>query len=462
MSSNAKLWSGRFSANTAEILEEYNASIVFDYLFYQEDIKGSQAHAKMLAKQGIITEDELKAIITALDEIKAEISKDAESWAKARIADEDIHLAVERELINKIGDLGKKLHTGRSRNDQVVTDLKLYLKDQIIQLRELLKEIKESLIKKAETDIDIILPGYTHLQQAQAISLGHFWLAYFEKFNRDSERLEDCLKRVDINPLGSGALAGTSYNLDREATTKELGFSDMTRNSLDAVSDRDYLLEYEFIISLIMTHLSQLAEEMIIWNSQEFNFITISDGFATGSSMMPQKKNPDIPELLRGKAGRVIGVMNALFITLKGLSLSYNKDLQEDKEQFFMANDTVKKSLRIANDFINNISVNSQRTYELCKNSYMPATDLADYLVKKGMAFRDAYNIVGELVAKAESENKYFTDLSLKDFKTCSDLFEEDILSELSPEACVDKRNVPGGTGRQQVKAAIIKAKELV
>lgn len=453
------MWQGRFEQDSAQILNEFNSSLGFDIRLYQEDIQGSLAHAKMLAKQKIIEKSDYETIEKGLLEIKEEIENDVDLWLSKNSSQEDIHMAIESELTEKIGSIGKKLHTARSRNDQVVTDLKLWLKKEIDIVKELISDLRKTLANKASEDIDIILPGYTHLQQAQAISLGHFWLAYEAKFERDFDRLNDCFKRVDVNPLGSGALAGTSYPIDREFTTKELGFKTMTTNSLDAVSDRDYVCEYEFVISMLMLHLSSLAEEMIVWNSQEFNFIKISDAYATGSSMMPQKKNPDIPELMRGKTGRVIGVLNALMMTIKSLPLAYNKDLQEDKEMLFMASDTVKKCLTIAIDFLNNIDANKEKMFASIKESYAPATDIADYLVKKGLAFRDAYTIVGELVSYCSHKEIYFDSLKISDLKLKSELFEEDIFELLSPEASVDARDIPGGTSRKQVKAAIAKIK---
>lgn len=450
-----KLWQARFEASSAEILNEFNSSLSFDIRLYKEDIQASIVHAKMLAKQQIITKTDFQAIEKGLLEIKSEIDKDLSAWLEKNSQEEDIHMAIEKELTAKIGDIGKKLHTARSRNDQVITDLKLWLKNEIQNLSELLNELRQTLVEKAKQDIDITLPGYTHMQQAQAISLGHFWLAYENKFARDISRLEDSFKRLDVNPLGSGALAGTSYPIDREFTTKELGFKSMTTNSLDAVSDRDYVCEYEFIASMIMLHLSSLSEEMIIWNTQEFNFIEISDAYATGSSMMPQKKNPDIPELVRGKTGRVIGVLNAMMMTLKSLPLSYNKDLQEDKEMLFMASDAVKKCIRIMIDFLKNIKANKDKMYMSIKNSYASATDIADYLVKKGLAFRDAYSIVGELVANAISRNIYFDALTIDEFKAKSQLFENDIFEIIKPESCVDARDILGGTSRKQVKIQI-------
>jgi argininosuccinate lyase len=455
--SKNKLWQARFNESSSEILNEFNSSLSFDIRLFKEDIETSQVHAKMLSKQKIISKQDAEQIEKALQEIEAEIENDIDKWLEDHSDAEDIHMAIEAELTKRIGDAGKKLHTARSRNDQVVTDLKLWLKKEINEQINLVKKLRQAFVDKAKEDIDIILPGYTHLQQAQAISLAHFWLAYEVKLERDQSRLEDCLKRVDLNPLGSGALAGTSYSIDREFTTKELGFKSMTTNSLDAVSDRDYVCEYEFCLSLLMLHLSSFAEEMITWNSQEFSFIEISDAFATGSSMMPQKKNPDIPELIRGKTGRVIGVMNAMLITIKSLPLSYNKDLQEDKEQLFMVSDTVKKCLTIAKDFLLNIKAKEEKMLSAVENSYTAATDIADYLVKKGMAFRDAYVVVGELVNYCISREIYFNKLSIEDLKLRSELFDDDVFELLKAQNMVDSRDIPGGTSRKQIKSAIAK-----
>jgi argininosuccinate lyase len=454
-SKSNKLWGSRFTDNPAEILEKFNASISFDYKLYRHDIQASVAHAKMLSQQNIINTKEYKAIEKALKQIEEEISVNPKAWAQERIKEEDIHLAIELRLTSLIGDIGKKLHTARSRNDQVITDLRLWLRDELTNLELLLKNLRKQLIKRAEQDLDYIMPGYTHMQQAQPISVGHFWLAHEARFSRDSERLNDSLKRININPLGSGALAGSTFPIDREMTTKELGFTRPSENSLDAVSDRDFVLEYEFNLSMIMLHLSQLAEEMIIWNSQEFGYIEISDSFATGSSMMPQKKNPDIPELLRGKTGRVIGVLNALMMTVKGLPLAYNKDLQEDKEMLFMANDTTQDCLAITVEFLDNIKLNQERMYQACAQSYCGATDAAEYLVKEGMPFRDAYKCIGEIVKYSINSEKYLTDLDLKEWQKFSKLFKADITKKLSPEACVDARDIIGGTSRRQVKRAI-------
>ncbi len=450
-----KLWGGRFEGKAAEILDEFNASIAFDYKMYEQDIKGSLAHAAMLEKVQIINKEELADIERGLEAIRNEIVKDPEAWALERISDEDIHLAIEKRLTELIGDSAKKLHTARSRNDQVVTDLRLWMRDEIKVLVELLVKLRESFLNRANSDIDHIMPGYTHLQHAQPISLGHFWLAHEARFARDTERLLDSLKRINVNPLGSGALAGTSFPIDREMTTELLGFDRMSENSLDAVSDRDFVAEYEFCLSLVMVHLSQFAEEMITWNSQEFSYIKIDDEFATGSSMMPQKKNPDIPELLRGKAGRVIGVMNALLITLKGLPLAYNKDLQEDKEQLFMANDTVQKSLHIASEFLGHISLDKERMYKVVYNSYADATDVADYLVRKGVPFRVAYEAVGKAVSYAIERGRFLKDLSHAEWADFHQSLTADVADILKPEVSVDSRDIPGGTSRKQVKEAI-------
>lgn len=450
-----KLWGSRFKTSAAEILEEFNASIGFDYRLYEEDITGSLAHAEMLQETGIIKEEDFKEIKRGLLLIKAEIEQDPAEWAKGKEAEEDIHMAIEKRLVEIIGDTGKRLHTARSRNDQVVTDLRLWLKKQTRSQIELCQTLRKTLCQRAEKDIDIIMPGYTHLQQAQPISLGHFWLAHEARFSRDTERLEDCLKRIDVNPLGSGALAGTSHPIDREMTCKKLGFARNSENSLDAVSDRDFVAEYEFCLSMIMTHLSQLAEEMILWNSKEFSFIEIDDAYATGSSMMPQKKNPDIPELLRGKTGRVIGVLNALLITLKSLPLAYNKDLQEDKEQLFMASDTVMKCLQIAKEFLENISPNKERMYEAVYKSYADATDVADYLVAKGVPFRVAYEVTGKAVAYALERGRLLKELSVSEWTSFHQAFTDDMTSLLQPELLVDSRKVAGGTARSQVKEAL-------
>lgn len=450
-----KLWGARFQKKANKLLDDFNASIYFDYRLYKEDIEGSLAHAEMLSKCHILNEIELKDIKRGLGIISEEIGLDPKKWALDRISDEDIHLAIEKRLTEIIGDTAKKLHTARSRNDQVTTDLRLWLKKEAINLKNILIEFREGLCQKAMEDINHIMPGYTHLQQAQPISLGHFWMAHEARFSRDTERLLDALKRINVNPLGSGALAGTSFPIDREFTTKKLGFKRASENSLDAVSDRDFVAEYEFILSLIMVHLSGLAEEMIVWNSTEFGFITISDEFATGSSMMPQKKNPDIPELIRGKTGRVIGALNALLITLKSLPLAYNKDLQEDKEMLFMANETCQNSLLIFKEFLKNIEADKDRMYKRVWESYADATDVVDYLVRKNIPFRLAYQVVGEIVKYSIERGRLLKELSQSEWGSFHPALTADITEILKPENCVEARDITGGTAKSQVKIAI-------
>jgi argininosuccinate lyase len=451
-----KLWGARFADSAAQILEEFNASIVFDCKLYKQDIEGSIAHTKMLAATKIISETDFNEIQRGLQVIQKEIEEiGVEEWAAVRIHDEDIHLAIEKRLIELIGETAKKMHTSRSRNDQVITDLRLWLRDAIKSTTELLIELRQAFIQRAELDYNIILPGYTHMQHAQPISLGHFWLAHEARLTRDTERLFDSRKRSNVNPLGSGALSGTTFAIDREMTTKELGFDRPSENSLDAVSDRDFVAEYEFILSMIMIHLSQWAEEMIIFNTKEFAFIEIDDAYATGSSMMPQKKNPDIPELIRGKTGRVIGALNALMITLKSLPMAYNKDLQEDKEMLFMAHETTQKCLKISKDFLEHIKPNQQRMYDSIYQSYADATDVVDYLVRKQVPFRTAYEAVGSAVKYAIERKRMLKELSQSEWSSFHPAFSEDISGLLKPENCVDARNITGGTAREQVKKAI-------
>lgn len=450
-----KLWQGRITQKNWEILEEFNSSIYFDYLLYKEDLEASLVHAKMLAKQNIISQDDLNKIEPGLKQIEKELETAIANSNFHFFEFEDIHSYIEFRLTEIVGEAGKKIHTARSRNDQVITALKLWLKKEIPSINELITKFRRTFIERAKQDLEIIIPGYTHLQQAQFISLGHFWLAYEAKLHRDSERLFDVLKRLDLNPLGSGALAGSSFNIDREFTTKELGFSAMTENSLDAVSDRDYVAELEFALSLIMIHLSGLAEEVIIWNSQEFGFIELPDELATGSSMMPQKKNPDIAELIRGKTGRVIGNLNALMITLKAMSLAYNKDLQEDKEQLFATIDIVKKSLIIFEELIKNLEIKKDNIKKQINKSFCAATDVAEYLVSKGLAFRDAYKITGNIVNHCISHEIYFQDLSIENWKNFSEKFDADIKETVKPINSVNARNIPGATALDQVKKAI-------
>ena len=448
----AKLWQAKKGQKTSKLLDQFNSSFSFDKELLEFDIAQSKAHAQVLAEQKIFSPKELKEVLKALDQIKSTPIKDLNY--------EDVHSYIETKLTALIGENGKKIHTGRSRNDQVATCLRLYSVNLARQLISLLAKLRATLIGNAERDIDVILPAYTHLQQAQSISLGHWWLAHEARFARDSSRVIDAIKRININPLGSGALAGTTIKLDRNISSKILGFDSESTNSLDAVSDRDFVLELEFIMATIQTHLSQLSEELIIWNSQEFAFICIDDSFATGSSMMPQKKNPDVPELIRGKSGRVFAALNALLITLKGLPLSYNKDLQEDKELFFDAAKNTKICLEIMTEFLQHITINSDRMYQSARDSFMAATDVAEYLVKQGLAFRDAYKIVANIVKYASEKKIYLHQLELTEWQKFSDKIGADIFTIIKPETCVDARDVTGGTSRKQVRTAIKAAKK--
>lgn len=447
-----KLWQARSKQKTTRLLDKFNSSFSFDKELLEFDIEQSKAHAEALKEAQILSTKELKQTINALDKIKKMPINDLDY--------EDVHSYIEIKLTELIGNTGKKIHTGRSRNDQVATCLRLYAIDLSNQLLKLLQTLRSILIQNAKRDIDVILPAYTHLQQAQAISLGHWWLAYEEKFARDSARIESSLSRTSTNPLGSGALAGTTIQINRAISSKAMGFAQISGNSLDAVSDRDFVLELEFAMATIMLHLSQISEELIIWNSQEFKFISINNGFATGSSMMPQKKNPDIPELVRGKSGRVIGALNSLFITLKSLPLSYNKDLQEDKELFFDASNNTKLCIEIMTEFLQNISVNKERMYQACEESFMPATDLAEYLTKKGLAFREAYQITSNIVNFAIENKIYLHEITIDQWQKFHNKFQKDIYKVLKPESCVDARNILGGTSRKQIKQAIQKAQK--
>jgi len=453
-----KLWSGRFSESTADLLDRFNSSLNFDKRLYKHDIKGSIAHAQMLAHSGIISTEESEEIIRGLNKVFEEIEGDDE-WFE-RNKNEDIHSAIETRLINLIGDVGKKLHTGRSRNDQVATDIKLFLKDEINELIRLIGELRYTFIYLAKTHYSTVMPGYTHLQQAMPITLGHYFMSYEQKLLRDIERFEQTLHRMDVLPLGSGALAGTGFDIDREFTAKTLGFKKITENSLDAVSDRDFLAECLFNISLLNIHLSQFSEEMIIWNTEEFKFITISDAYSTGSSMMPQKKNPDIPELIRGKTGRLVGNLMAILTILKGLPQAYNKDLQEDKEILFDSLDNIKIVLLIANEFLQNIDFDRKKMYEAASNGFLNATDVADYLTKKGVPFRIAHEVVGKIVSYCIERKRLFVDLSMSEWNSFHKLFGDDIIEKIKIESCVEAKNVYGGTAPNQVLSAIARAEE--
>jgi len=435
----------------------YTASIPFDQRLYRQDIKGSIAHASMLAKQGIITESDAKAIIKGLNSIREEIEQGKFPFSTEL---EDIHMNIEARLFEKIGDVAGKLHTARSRNDQVTLDMRLFLKEEIPKTIDTIKALQSSLVKLAEVNKEVIMPGYTHLQQAQPVLLAHHLLAYFEMFQRDKERFSDCLKRTDVLPLGSGALAGVAYPVDRQFLAQELGFSEISNNSIDAVSDRDFVVEFQAAAALTMMHISRLAEEIVLWSSSEFGFIEIGKDFTTGSSIMPQKKNPDVAELARGKTGRIYGNLMSIITTMKGLPLAYNRDMQEDKQGLFDTLDTLHSTLEIFAEMLKTIKVNTRRVREAIKD-YILATDLADYLVKKGMPFREAYSVVAKLSEYAINKGKNFRELSLKEYDKFSPLFTEDVYN-ITLESSIAARNVIGGTSPQQVEQALKKARESI
>ncbi|KTB48926.1 argininosuccinate lyase [Dehalogenimonas alkenigignens] len=448
----------RFDKPADELVIKYTTSLPFDWRLYREDIRGSIAHARMLAKQGIIDPEDALAIIKGLVEIELEIT-DGKFEFKPEM--EDIHMAVEARLKAKIGEAAGRLHTARSRNDQVATDLRLYLKDVLTWTIESAKSLQEAFVGLAEKHIGVALPGYTHLQPAQPILLAHHYLAYFEMFQRDRERFTDCLERTDVLPLGSGALAGVAYDIDRGFVARELGFRSISRNSLDAVSDRDFVVEFMAAASLAMMHLSRLSEELVIWSGAEFGFIEIDDAYATGSSIMPQKKNPDVAELCRGKTGRVYGHLMALLTMLKGLPLAYNRDLQEDKEAVFDTADTLLLSLKVVTGMMQTIKVKPDRMLKSVDRSFLLATDLADYLVKRGEVFRNAHGIVGRLVSYCVKEGKTFPELTLDEYRLFSPLFCEDVF-ELTAGTSIDSKDNPGGTARRRVEEAIAAARTLL
>lgn len=451
-----KLWGGRFTGSAEEWVDEFGASIGFDQDLADQDIEGSIAHATMLAKCGVITEDEADVIIQGLKELKQKASK-GELEYSAKL--EDIHLNIEHHLTELIGPTGGKLHTARSRNDQVATDMHLYLKEQVSEIIELITEFQKSLVNQAEQNIETLMPGYTHLQRAQPISFAHHLMAYFWMLERDKQRYIDSMKRINLSPLGAGALAGTTFPIDRHMTAEILGFEGIYENSLDAVSDRDFILEFLSGSSMLMMHLSRLCEETILWSSQEFQFIELSDAFTTGSSIMPQKKNPDMAELIRGKTGRVYGSLMGLLTVLKGLPLAYNKDMQEDKEGMFDTVKTVKGSLKIFAGMISTMKVKEEKMAKSVKNDFSNATELADYLAAKGVPFREAHEIVGKLVLECIRKGCYLADLPLEAYKSMNPLFEENIYQALNPYNAVERRNSAGGTGFSQVKIQIEKAK---
>lgn len=450
----AQLWGGRFTKETDQLVYDFNASITFDRRMYEEDIEGSLAHVKMLARQGILTEKEKEEIVTGLNGILEDVKA-----GRLEISEqyEDIHSFVEATLTDRIGEPGKKLHTGRSRNDQVALDMKLYVRKETKQLDALLKEMLEALLSIMEEHVDTYMPGFTHLQKAQPITLAHHMGAYFEMFRRDHERLGDILKRMNTCPLGSGALAGTTYPLDRQYTAELLGFEGPTLNSMDGVSDRDYLLELLSALSITMMHLSRFSEEVIIWNSNEYQFVEIDDAYSTGSSIMPQKKNPDIAELVRGKTGRVYGALQALLVSMKGIPLAYNKDMQEDKEWAFDAIDTVQHCLALFTGMLKTMRFKKDRMENSAKHGFTNATDAADYLVNHGVAFRDAHGIVGRLVLLCIEKGIALDELPLEEYRKISPAFQEDIYEAISLGTCVNKRVTTGAPGRD----AMLKTLEL-
>ena len=453
----AQLWGGRFTKETDQLVYNFNASISFDKKFYRQDMEGSMAHVKMLAKQGILTEDERNQILAGLEGILEDVENGTLEISHKY---EDIHSFVEATLIDRIGEAGKKLHTGRSRNDQVALDMKLYTRDELIAIDGLVYDLLTVILKIMENHVDTIMPGFTHLQKAQPITLAHHMGAYFEMFRRDRGRLHDIYERMNYCPLGSGALAGTTYPLDREYVAELLEFKGATENSMDSVSDRDYVIELLSALSTIMMHLSRFSEEIIIWNTNEYQFVEIDDAYSTGSSIMPQKKNPDIAELVCGKTGRVYGALMSMLTTMKGIPLAYNKDMQEDKELTFDAYDTVKGCLALFIGMLATMKFNTDKMEASAKLGYTNATDAADYLVNHGVAFRDAHGIVGQLVLYGIEHGKALDDFTMEEFKAISPVFEEDIYEAISMETCVNKRLTKGAPGREVMLKTIINYKE--
>lgn len=451
-----KLWGGRFTQPTDKFVEEFTASIAFDKRLYRHDIRGSIAHARMLGRQGIIPPEDTEAIVGGLQDILGRIESGSFDFS---VSLEDIHMNIEAQLTQKIGEAGKRLHTGRSRNDQVALDIRLYLRDEIAEISGYLGLLIDILLFKAEKHLGVIMPGYTHLQIAQPVLFSHHMLAYVEMFKRDRGRMEDCLKRLNVLPLGSGALAGTTFPIDREYVAQLLEFPEVTRNSLDSVSDRDFSLEFLSSASILMMHLSRFSEELIIWSTSEFRFIELSDAFCTGSSIMPQKKNPDVPELVRGKTGRVYGNLVALLTVMKALPLAYNKDMQEDKEPLFDTVDTVKGSIRIFAEMIREMRLNSDRMRAAAAGGFSTATDVADYLVRKGMPFRDAHEVVGKAVRYCIESKKEMQELTLAEWQGFSGSIEEDIMAAITLDASVNARSATGGTALERVREEIERAK---
>lgn len=447
-----KLWGGRFSKATDTKVDDFNSSIRFDMRLYRQDILGSIAHASMLGKQEIIPQADADLIVKTLKEILADIEVGKVEFL---VDAEDIHMNIEKILTDRIGAAGKRLHTGRSRNDQVALDIRMYIKDEIAEIKEMVRVLMDTLLTLAEAHTQTIMPGYTHLQKAQPVTFAHHVMAYFEMLRRDIGRLDDTYKRTNVCPLGSGALAATTYPLDRETVAHELGFAGVTQNSLDGVSDRDFALELMSALSILMMHLSRFCEELILWSSHEFSFVEMDDAYSTGSSIMPQKKNPDVAELIRGKTGRVYGDLMSLLTTMKGIPLAYNKDMQEDKEPVFDAIDTVKLCLPVFTDMLSTMKVKTEAMLQGAKGGFTNATDAADYLVKKGLPFREAHEVVGKMVAYALDHNKSLDQFRLEEFKACSPIFEQDVYDAISMETCVNGRSIVGGPAVETVQAAI-------
>ena len=454
-----KLWGGRFTKETNKLVESFNESLSFDQRFYKQDIRGSIAHVKMLSKQNILTNEEREIIVGGLLSIKEDMDNGLLIFDDGS---EDIHSFVEAHLIERIGDIGKKLHTGRSRNDQVALDMKLYVRDEIDELMELLYELLCEVLNIMEKNKSTYMPGFTHLQKAQPTTLAHHFGAYFEMFVRDYDRLVSTRKRMNTSPLGAGAFAGTTYELDREYVAVLLDFDMATRNSMDSVSDRDYLLELLSNLSILAMHLSRLSEEIIIWNTDEYRFVEMDDTYSTGSSIMPQKKNPDIAELIRGKSGRVYGNLISLLTTMKGLPLAYNKDMQEDKEMSFDAIDTLKSLIKLMSGMLSTMKFNNEKMAGSARGGFTNATDAADYLVKKNVAFRDAHEIVGRLVLYGIEHKKVLDDFTLEEFKNISEYFEEDIYDAISLKTCVEKRNTKGAPGLNAINEEIKESKKIL
>lgn len=455
----SKLWGGRFTKKTDQLVEEYTASILFDKELAEEDIQGSLAHIAMLAKCGIVPEADAERIKEGLLKVQERIQRGEMEFS---VSDEDIHMNIEKALIEEIGPVGGKLHTGRSRNDQVATDMHLYLRRRVVEFVGMLHKLQLALLEQAKANLDTIIPGYTHLQRAQPILFAHHLMAYVSMFQRDIERLQDSYKRINVLPLGAGALAGTTFPIDRHFVAEQLGFDRVYENSLDAVSDRDFIIEFLSNASMIMMHLSRLCEEMVMWSSTEFAFIELDDAFCTGSSIMPQKKNPDVAELVRGKTGRVYGNLVGLLTVLKALPLAYNKDMQEDKEGMFDTVKTLQGALQLFAPMVSTMRVNRDRMRQAVNQDFSNATDIADYLVNKGIPFRQAHEIIGKTVLYCIQNKKYLLDLTLDEFKQFSELFDDNIYQVLQPEQVVNARNVYGGTASEQVAQAIGRAEEAV